>query len=370
MTTPEAENGETADLRRRGRPEGVGRAAGQLRAAGRDRRRRAPDGAGRRRAPDGRRSWRRETQARRARSSRRCASRWIDFPGPPGTVAHLSLADVESGKFDAGGGARQGRADRRQRRVRPHDRRHPRRRRPATDMAGPEIRAASIATALAGFPLRDAPAWAVWVAIVVLALIPPLFALRWGPFVALFAGFVAAALYLVFAQLAFNNDRIVAIIPPLAAVVTSMVATASLVHGDRPAWLDRFLDFVSPSRGGNTRTRRLRALLLLIAAFGAVGDPAVPRGHGRAQARRPVHDRRPLRHPRRPGAAAGRRAGRVRRRHVRRSSSVQWPFPRRYHAKVDRRRSRPPGRARSPTTSSSPSRAESRPRRTSRTTTR
>ena len=110
-------------------------------------------------------------------------------------------------------------------------------------------------------------------AIVALALIPPLFALRWGPFVALVAGFAAAALYLVFAQLAFNNDRIVAVIPPLAAVVTSMVATPSLVHGDRPAWLDRLLDVVSPSRGGNTRTRRLRALLLLIAAFGAVAIP-------------------------------------------------------------------------------------------------
>ncbi|MDA0172230.1 adenylate/guanylate cyclase domain-containing protein [Solirubrobacter taibaiensis] len=197
---------------------------------------------------------------------------WIAYPGPPGTVSHLSLADVENGKFKpetvrgkvaligVNGEYAHTIGDTHETPAGP-------------EMAGPEIRAASIVTALDGFPLRDAPAWAVWVAIVALALIPPLFALRWGPFVALVAGFVAAALYLVFAQFAFNGDRIIAIIPPLAAVVTSMIATASLVHGDRPAWLDRFLDFVSPSRGGNTRTRRLRALLLLIAAFAAVAIP-------------------------------------------------------------------------------------------------
>ena len=257
----------------------------------------------------------------------------IAFPGPPGTVAHISLADVESGEFKpetvrgkvaligVNGEYAHTIGD-------TYDT-------PAgTGMAGPEIRAASIATALAGFPLRDAPAWAVWVAIVVLALIPPLFALRWGPFVALFAGFVAAALYLVFAQLAFNNDRIVVVIPPLAAVVTSMVATASLVHGDRPAWLDRLPGLRQPFA---RRQHPHAAAAGAAAADRGVrrrGDPAVPRGHGCAQARRPGHDRRPLQRARRPGAAAGRRAGRASTTSRSSSSSVQWPFPRRYHAKV------------------------------------
>ena len=204
---------------------------------------------------------------------------------------------------------------------------------PAGDgMAGPEIRAASIATALAGFPLRDAPAWAVWVAIVVLALIPPLFALRWGPFVALVAGFVAALAYLVFAQLAFNSDRVVAVIPPLAAVVASMIATPSLVHGDRPAWLDRLLDIVSP-RGGSTRTRRLRALLLLLAAFGAVTIPLFLEVTGALKrvdlatidARYSIRgDQEPP-----PGVVL------VAFDDVTFDQlNVQWPLPRRYHAKV------------------------------------
>jgi adenylate cyclase len=197
---------------------------------------------------------------------------WIAFPGPPGTISHLSLADVEAGTFSAeavrgkvavigvnGAYARTvGDA---------HET-------PAgSGMAGPEIRAAVVATALAGFPLRDAPGWVVWVAIVALALVAPLVALRTGPFVAFIAGLVAVALFFVVAQVAFNDGRIVAVVPPLAAALTSMAATACLVRGERPVWLDRFLDFVSPARGGNSRTRRLRALLLLSAAFGAVAIP-------------------------------------------------------------------------------------------------
>ena len=158
------------------------------------------------------------------------------------------------------------------------------------------------------------------------------------------------------------------LIPPLAAVITSMVATPSLVHGDRPAWLDRFLDVVSPSRGGNTRTRA--------AAGAAAADRGVRRGHvplflrhGRAQARRLSTIDTRFERARRPGAAAGRRAGRVRRRHVRPAQRAV-AVPAAYHAKVIDAAQGRRGARRSPTTSSSPSRAESRPRRTSRTTTR
>ena len=142
-------------------------------------------------------------------------------------------------------------------------------------MAGPEIRAASIATALADFPLRDAPAWAVvggdrraraHPAAVRSAL--GAVRRRSSP------DSSRRRLYLVFAQLAFNNGRIVVVVPPLAAVITSMVATASLVARGPPGLAGPLPGLSSALRAAATpRTRRLRALLLLIAAFGAVAIP-------------------------------------------------------------------------------------------------
>ena len=176
MTTPEAEDGETQIF---GGGEGLetsGALRGQLRARG-DRRRRAPDGGGRDGldglVPGGAR------RSSAARSHPPVREPRIAFPGPPGTVPHISLADVESGDVQAGDGARQGRADRRQRRVRPHARRHLRHAR-GDGMAGPEIRRRRSPPRSRASRCATRPPGSTWVAIVVLALIPPLFALRWG----------------------------------------------------------------------------------------------------------------------------------------------------------------------------------------------
>lgn len=198
----------------------------------------------------------------------------IDYPGPQDTVDHLSLVDVEQGKFDPAAvrgkvavigvsGAFAHTLD--DVHVTPVD----------DELPGPEIQAAAISTALAGFPLREAPVWAVWLAIVALAFVAPLVAARWGPFFGVMSGLLALALYAVVAQVAFNRGQVLLLAPPAAAGLTAMLATAALVQGTRPAWVDGILDRVSPARGGNRRTHRLRALLLLSAAFFCVAIPLV-----------------------------------------------------------------------------------------------
>lgn len=203
----------------------------------------------------------------------------IDFPGPSGTIDHLSLVDVERGRFDAAavrgkvavigvsGAFANTIGD-------VHAT-------PVDDkLTGSDVSASAVATALAGFPLRDAPAWTAWLAIVLLAAAAPLVAARFGPFFGVVAGLLALALYAVVAQVAFNRGDVLAVVPPAAAGLTAILATVGVVHGTRPAWVDRFLDRVSPARGGNRRTHRLRALLLLSAAFLCVTVPLLMEAGG------------------------------------------------------------------------------------------
>ncbi|MDA0180463.1 adenylate/guanylate cyclase domain-containing protein [Solirubrobacter phytolaccae] len=203
----------------------------------------------------------------------------VDFSGPQDTFDHVSLAAVEAGAFDPaavrGKVAVIGVTDTFANTLgdvhaTPVDEALP----------GAEIQAATITTALTGFPLRDAPVWTVWLAIVLLAVAAPLTAARWGPFFGVVAGLLALALYAVVAQIAFNRGDVLLLVPPGAAGITAMAATAALVQGTRPVWVDRFLDRVSPSRGGNRRTHRLRALLLLSAAFLTVTIPLLMEATG------------------------------------------------------------------------------------------
>jgi len=94
----------------------------------------------------------------------------IDYPGPPGTVPSLSFAEVLAGHFDPG--AVRGRivvvgptAP-----VLQDIHRSP----VGAGMAGPEIQADAIATALAGFPLREVPSLAMAATLLGLALTVPL----------------------------------------------------------------------------------------------------------------------------------------------------------------------------------------------------
>jgi adenylate cyclase len=91
-------------------------------------------------------------------------------------------------------------------------------------MSGPELQAHAIGTVRRGNPLRLASDGVDVLLIVLLGLVAPLAALRlrlWGLLVA----FVAAALFLVAAQIAFNSGKIVTFVYPLLAFAVGTVGS-------------------------------------------------------------------------------------------------------------------------------------------------
>ena len=155
-------------------------------------------------------------------------------------------------------------------------------------MSRPEIEAASIATALRGFPLREPAGWVDTLLALALAVVAPLVALRFRSSWPSRPG---------------RRGRASTSSPP-----SSRSTPARSCHGPgagrrarraarRRCWSrgrrsPRHQPRARPdhARGGNQRTRRLRALLLLVAAFGVVTVTLVAAGRQRA-ARRPL-DRR------------------------------------------------------------------------------
>ena len=189
------------------------------------------------------------------------------LPGPAGHVPAISFADVERGRFDPAAvrgkivvvGATAPRGvdvladlDERQRR----------------DVAARRSRPRRSTRRCDGFPLHAAPGWLTSLLAVVLAVVAPLVALRFGTRSAARVGAGRGArAFLVAAQLAFNDGTIIAVVPPLAgAFVGPRPARCSSPPPQRSARVDRFLDRIT-AKTGNQRTRRLRALLLLGAAF-------------------------------------------------------------------------------------------------------
>jgi adenylate cyclase len=173
-------------------------------------------------------------------------SAWIDFPGPPPTIKRISYSDVARGKFkpsDVHGkvvvvGATAESL---------HDY-HSTSTSGGGLMAGPEIQAAAISTALSGFPLHVAPGWVNVLLLVILGIAAPLAALRLRIFVALGIGIVALALFVVGAQVAFNHDLIIKVVYPTLAGIAALLATAA-IHGvtvafEREQARDAFARFV------------------------------------------------------------------------------------------------------------------------------
>jgi adenylate cyclase len=191
------------------------------------------------------------------------AGSFIDFPGPPGTFPVLSFADVERGSFDTsdvrGKVAVVGATA---------DVLEDFARTPTEDrMPGVELEAAATATALDGFPLHYSGRWVNALLVLLLAAVPPFVALRFGALGGIVAGVAGVALFLAGAYVAFGQDVVVGVVPPLVAAAT---AVAGLVIVSAPVnhpRLNRVLDRLSPGTGINRRTRRLRTLLLLGAAF-------------------------------------------------------------------------------------------------------
>jgi CHASE2 domain-containing sensor protein len=148
---------------------------------------------------------------------------WIDYRGPPGTIRTVSFADVVNGRFDAdvfkGRIAVVGASAPTLRDV--HST-------PVGGdelMAGPEVQANAIWTALHGAPLREASGLAGLLLVALLALVGPLVGLRLPAFAAGLAVPAAAGLFLVGAQLAFDGGMILDVVAPLAALVVGGVAT-------------------------------------------------------------------------------------------------------------------------------------------------
>jgi adenylate cyclase len=126
-------------------------------------------------------------------------------------------------------------------------------------MSGPEINANAIATALDDFPLRSTPLGLDLFLIALMGVIAPLASYRLSPIRALALGLLAAALYLVCAQLAFNSGRIVPVLYPMIALGLSLVGSL-LVYYVREAFIrrrvrDTFARFVPESVVGQVLAR-------------------------------------------------------------------------------------------------------------------
>ena len=149
----------------------------------------------------------------------------IDFRGPPGTIRTVSYADVLEG------------------RVKPQAFRgkivvvgatsatlqdvHQTSTTSASPMAGPEIQANAIWTALHDNPLQPAPGWLALIAIVLGALIAPLASLRFRVLISLLLAAVAAAGYVLIAQAAFGAGTVLVLTYPLAAWALAAIGTVA-----------------------------------------------------------------------------------------------------------------------------------------------
>ena len=148
---------------------------------------------------------------------------WIDYRGPPGSIRTVSFSDVVRGRADpslfrgrivvvgasaptlrdvhstpVGGDA---------------------------PMAGPEVQANAIWTALHGAPLHEPSTLVGLVLVALLALVAPLVGLRLPAWAVGLAVPVAGGLFLVGAQLAFDAGLILDVVGPLAALFVGGVGT-------------------------------------------------------------------------------------------------------------------------------------------------
>ena len=172
----------------------------------------------------------------------------IDYPGPPGTVAYLSYANVYTGRFPAaavrGKVVIVGATAPKLQDV------HSAATSGSELMTGPEIQADSAATALAGIPLRNAAGWLNVLLIIFFAAATPLLSMRLRLALTMFTSVLLAALFTVGAQIAFNRGTILAYTYPLLAMVLAIIATLSIVllgeAFERQHARDIFARFVPP----------------------------------------------------------------------------------------------------------------------------
>jgi len=176
------------------------------------------------------------------RSGRRVGSRGfgargalIDFHGPPGTVPTYTFRALLRGEIPAS--ALRGRVVVVGASAPSLQDVHPVPTSGSGVMPGPEVQANAISTVLRGLPLRDARWWLDALAVLALAAVVPLAALRCRALFAAALGVAALALWLVVAQVAFDHGLVLAVTPPILAAVVAPVGTvcaaALLAAADR-----------------------------------------------------------------------------------------------------------------------------------------
>jgi adenylate cyclase len=176
-------------------------------------------------------------------------SAWIDYYGPPGTIRHVSYSDVRLGKTKPGefrdkivvvGATTPVLQDV-----------HATSTSGDGEMAGPEIQANAIATALRDFPLKDSSTPLDVVLIVLLGLVAPVASLRLSGIHAPAVAIAVGALFAIATQLAFNGGMVLSLVYPLAALVLSAVGALAVHYVteafERERTRDLFARFVPES---------------------------------------------------------------------------------------------------------------------------
>jgi adenylate cyclase len=173
-------------------------------------------------------------------------SPWIDYRGPPGTFETYSFSDVLRGRVPEG--AFRGKtvvvgatAPSLQDFVAtPASEGH--------EMPGPEMLANAIWTVENGFPLKSAPGWIDVLLIVLFGLLGPVVQLWLRPLAGFAVAVLFGALFVVLAQIGFEEGRIVSVVYPLAALILSAVGalavTALITAYERQQVRDTFARFV------------------------------------------------------------------------------------------------------------------------------
>ncbi len=147
----------------------------------------------------------------------------IDFRGPPGTIRTVSFSDVIRRDFAPGtfrdrvvvvGASAPTLRDVHSTPVGGDE-----------PMAGAEVQANAIWTAMHGAPLHEPSALASLALIALLALVAPVVALCGSVLLAAFAVPLAGALFVVAAQLAFDAGLVLVAVPPLVALVVGGAGT-------------------------------------------------------------------------------------------------------------------------------------------------
>jgi hypothetical protein len=188
---------------------------------------------------------------------------WIDYQGKPGAFPTLSFVDVEAGDFDPAavrgkivvvGASAPSLQDRH-----------------ATPMsqelmAGPEVQANAIWTALKNNPLGPAPTWLGIVIVLLASLAPAVLAARLRLVLAVAGALALAALYALVTYLAWGRGVILPVTAPLSALavatITAIVASYALANWERArvAQLNEVLEERVRERTAELRSTQLEVV--------------------------------------------------------------------------------------------------------------